>query len=300
VVPLKGRTLADAASELVNALIVSGAAPHPDRLEELLAAESLPKDVVPVGPEAFMLHFRTDAVDRATVALGVSPEPVSRERDSTRGARIIILIVAPPGDRGAAEFLQVQGGFAHALAQPEIVEGMLAARKPDDVLAVSALSGIILPGNLAVRDVMAAPVLFLRSDATLGEAARLMTGSDVSAVPVVNEAREVVGMMRYRELLTHLLPGYVKRISGEASARGRKPGRPTPPDPSGLTVKQVMDRSVLCVSEDQSLADVATIMVNKDVDRLPVVREGVLVGFITEGDIVRKLLVGGPLSAAGS
>jgi CBS domain-containing protein len=50
-----------------------------------------------------------------------------------------------------------------------------------------------------------------------------------------------------------------------------------------------MDRSVLCVSEDQTLADIASLMVSKDIDRFPVVKEGVLVGFITRGDIVRRL-----------
>ena len=60
-------------------------------------------------------------------------------------------------------------------------------------------------------------------------------------------------------------------------------------NPESLAVREVMDRSVLCVSEDQTLADVANMMVNKDVDRFPVVREGALVGFLTRGDIVRRL-----------
>ncbi len=51
-----------------------------------------------------------------------------------------------------------------------------------------------------------------------------------------------------------------------------------------------MDRTVLCVSEDQALADVATMMLNRNVERFPVVREGALVGFLTRGDIVRRLL----------
>jgi CBS domain-containing protein len=51
-----------------------------------------------------------------------------------------------------------------------------------------------------------------------------------------------------------------------------------------------MTRQVLCVSPEQPLADVASLMVNKDVDRVPVVGEGRLVGFLTRGDIVRKLL----------
>ncbi len=51
-----------------------------------------------------------------------------------------------------------------------------------------------------------------------------------------------------------------------------------------------MTRQVLCVSPEQPLAEVASLMANKDVDRVPVVREGRLVGFLTRGDIVRKLI----------
>jgi CBS domain-containing protein len=55
-------------------------------------------------------------------------------------------------------------------------------------------------------------------------------------------------------------------------------------------VRDVMTRQVLCVSPEQPLAEVASMMINKDVDRVPVVREGNLVGFLTRGDIVRKLI----------
>ena len=44
------------------------------------------------------------------------------------------------------------------------------------------------------------------------------------------------------------------------------------------------------VAPEQPIAEVASLMSNKDVDRVPVVREGQLVGFLTRGDIVRKLI----------
>jgi len=120
-----------------------------------------------------------------------------------------------------------------------------------------------------------------------------MTARDIPAVPVVNEAKEVVGLVTYRELLSFMLPGYVKKISGEFPAISKAGAKKAAPkDPQALKVKAVMDRSVLCVSEDDTLAEVATIMVNKDVDRFPVVRDSVLVGFITRGDIVRRVLGG--------
>jgi CBS domain-containing protein len=55
-------------------------------------------------------------------------------------------------------------------------------------------------------------------------------------------------------------------------------------------VKDVMSRAVLCLSEEQTLTDVANLMNNKDVDRFPVVREGVVVGFLTRADLIRRLV----------
>ena len=57
-----------------------------------------------------------------------------------------------------------------------------------------------------------------------------------------------------------------------------------------MPVKDVMSRAVLCVSEDQTLSDVANLMNNKDVDRFPVVREGIVVGFLTRADLIRRLV----------
>ena len=70
--------------------------------------------------------------------------------------------------------------------------------------------------------------------------------------------------------------------------------RAATPNPSAKdarrTVRDVMTRQVLCVSPDQPLAEVASLMVNKDLPRVPVVRDGRLVGLLTRGDIVRKLI----------
>jgi CBS domain-containing protein len=70
------------------------------------------------------------------------------------------------------------------------------------------------------------------------------------------------------------------------------PARPARPGPGDRPkqVRDVMTRQVLCVSPDQPVAEVAAMMTNKDVDRVPVVRDGRLVGFLTRGDIVRKLI----------
>jgi CBS domain-containing protein len=57
-----------------------------------------------------------------------------------------------------------------------------------------------------------------------------------------------------------------------------------------MPVREAMARSVLCLAEDQTLGDVANLMSTKDLDRFPVVREGVVVGFLTRADVIRRLI----------
>lgn len=283
--PLRAPTLQEAALSLVETLTVPAIASQPDKLRRQFA-DKLPPEFVTVVGQAFLLHCRTDAVRRLAVAMGIAPETVYREPDSTKGARLVVLIVAPPKD--AAAYLQAVSAFARFLGRADVVDGLLTASSADDVLRASPFAEARMPGELMVRDFMIPKVFSVRADATLEEAARFIVDHNVPSLPVVSENTEVLGMVSHRELLRVLLPKYVKRVSsGEFPApvaRGRERE-----DPNQLPVREVMDRSVLCISEDQTLADVAGLMVTKDIDRFPVVREGVLVGFITRGDIVRRI-----------
>jgi len=119
-------------------------------------------------------------------------------------------------------------------------------------------------------------------DTVLKDAAREMVRLGVGGLPVVDGDGLVVGMLGERELLRSL-SGY---LQGGRAEGPRAPGVPI----AKPTVRDAMTRQVLCVSPDEAIADVSSMMTNKDVDRVPVVRDGRIVGMLTRGDIVRKLL----------
>jgi CBS domain-containing protein len=289
VVPLAAATVKDATERLAERLIAAGAVAEPQRLTAVIR-HAWPEDMVSVGEHAFLPHFRTEAVRGLVAALGVAAAPIRWERDPHRTARIVILIVAPPRD--TPRYLQVVGGFARALSDEATVAALLAARDPEAVARLASLADIELPSHLVVRDVMTPHVYTTSPEKTLGEVAQFMVEHDVRALPVVDEAGAgaLVGIITHREILRFLIPGYVQRSkSGEyrapTAAQLQRGG-----DPRRIPVKEVMSRSVLCLSEEQTLSEVATLMNNKDVERFPVVREGVVVGFLTRADLVRRLL----------
>ena len=281
VVPLAAQTVKQATERLAEQLVSTGAVAEANRLNAVIR-NAWPEDMVSVGEHAFLPHFRTEAVRTLVTAIGISPTPIHWEKDPHRTARIVILVVAPP--RETPTYLQVVGAFARILSNPETVLAMLAAKTPEQLTHVGALEAVELPSHLAVRDVMTPQVLSARPEQSLADVARFMSEHDVRAVPIVDEGGTLLGMVTHRELLRHLLPDYLQRTkSGEFRAPGKAQARDMP-------VKDVMSRVVLCLSEDQTLSDVANLMNNKDVDRFPVVREGVVVGFLTRADLIRRLV----------
>ena len=279
VVPLRARTLAEASEALLQRIEASSAVRDAAKLRRRID-ESRNEDVLIVGGRAFLLHFRADAVGALRVAIGVAAEPIARgtQHDDARG-RVVVLIVAPP--REAARHLQLVRAFARLLARPEVLDSIHGAASANAIATIAALDEFTLPEELTVRDLMTERPRTTTPEMPLREAAHEMLSAGLSALPVVDEDGGLLGLLSERELMRH----FMTTTLATASARF------TPPSAHGRrTVRDVMTRQVLCVAPEQSLADVAALMTNKDVERVPVVRGGRLVGFLTRGDIVRKLI----------
>jgi acetoin utilization protein AcuB len=106
-----------------------------------------------------------------------------------------------------------------------------------------------------------------------------MIRNRVRALPVINDKREVLGIISEWDVMRGLMPQIPRAAADEKTAR----------EASLLKVRDIMTRSVLCVSEDLGIEEAASMMINKDVEQFPVVSEGKLTGFLSRSDIIRKL-----------
>jgi CBS domain-containing protein len=287
IVPLDCDTLPAAASALLERLVAAGVVSHPDRLRERVAEER-PEDIVAMGERAFLLHYRTDAVQDLSVALGTSHRPICRElgEEESQCARVLLLVVAPP--RLAGRYLQVVGAFARFLSRADRVDALLAQPSPEALVALPELAEYDIRVELTAGDLMTRRPRTVAPDTPLKRAARDMVRWGVGGLPVVDGDEQVIGMLGERELMRELLTGYLQSATGP-HAPAQEP-HSAPLAARARAVRDVMTRQVLCVAMDQPLAEVAALMTNKDVDRVPVVKDGRLVGLLTRGDIVRKLI----------
>lgn len=289
VIPLPAKTLHDAAEQLMASFVETGTASEASKLVGKVS-DTPAREALAVGDDAFILHVRSGAMDSVAAALGVTAEPVTLEQESEKSARIVVVVAGPHKDTPI--FLQSVTGFAHAMSTEAVSAAILAASTTAEVEKISGLMDVELPEVILVGDVMRRKVRSVTPETTLGEAASMMTRYHLGSIPVLSDDGEVLGMVGGNHLLALALPRYFKEIRsgvGRGSTETEIDGGDNAVDPATVPVREVMDRSVLCLSEDQSLAEVAALMVEKDTDRFPVARDGILVGILTRGGVVRLL-----------
>ncbi len=140
---------------------------------------------------------------------------------------------------------------------------------------------------LTVRDVMSETVTTVTPETPLKDVARLLIRLGVAGFPVV-EGERVVGVVSEADLLVKeqgeaALPHRRgARILGESKAAttGRAKLRAT-------TAGGAMTTPAITIGPDATVADAAAVMVDRGVNRLPVVVDGALVGIVTRADLVR-------------
>jgi CBS domain-containing protein len=151
---------------------------------------------------------------------------------------------------------------------------------------------------MRAMDVMTTNVITVGPNTSVQEVATLLSERGISGVPVVDAEDRVVGIVSEGDLLHRIETGTERRVerrrswwldrigSDEDLARDYVKSH-------GRTVKDVMTREVISVTDTTELADIATLLETKSIKRVPVIRDGKLVGIVSRANLVRALAAAG-------
>jgi CBS domain-containing protein len=146
---------------------------------------------------------------------------------------------------------------------------------------------------MTARDIMSTDVVKLSERATIREAVALLNSTHHGALPVINDAEEVVGVLSYQDVMRLALPEYLDGVdlSFLPASSGFFPKSGEYDNLGDVPVKEVMRPGYLPeVRPAEPVAEVARVMLKDQARRVVVVDEGRLVGIITRGDVVRAIV----------
>lgn len=152
-----------------------------------------------------------------------------------------------------------------------------------------------MPRSTPVRSVMTTDVVALRPGDSVEEAVRALAQRQVGGAPVVDDDGRVVGLLEDDDLIVQESRLHMPTVVSVLGAYIELPTSQRRLEEElrkavGATVADVMDAEPATCTEDDTLEQVATLLHERNLSRLPVVREGRLVGVVARGDLVRALL----------
>lgn len=150
--------------------------------------------------------------------------------------------------------------------------------------------------DLTARDIMTSDPVTIGPEAGVTDAAKVMSERNVGALPVISNGR-LIGIVTEGDLIMQDVklefPTYLQLLDGfimypPAHARFEHELKKA----VAATVEDVMTAEPVTVKVDAPLEDVATLLAEEDVSRLPVMDGERLVGIVSKHDIV-KAIAGG-------
>jgi acetoin utilization protein AcuB len=126
---------------------------------------------------------------------------------------------------------------------------------------------------------MSSPVITIHPEMPMQDALKLMHQERVRRFPVVDKRGRLVGIVSDKDLLNASPSAATSLSVYEVNYLLSK-----------LTVKEIMNRDVITITEDTPLEEAARIMADNKIGGLPVIRDNEVIGIITETDLFKIFL----------
>jgi predicted transcriptional regulator len=120
---------------------------------------------------------------------------------------------------------------------------------------------------MIARDIMTRKVCTIQPDASAQEAAQLLDEKRISGLPVVNANNQIIGIITEADIISKV-------------------------DKAGLLVADIMSHEIISVSEETPVGEIALLLTERKIKRVPVVQDDKLVGIVSRADIVHAVAQG--------
>lgn len=122
---------------------------------------------------------------------------------------------------------------------------------------------------MKAKDIMNKNVIVTTEKTTIGQAMNMCIDNAISGLIVVDDRKNVVGVVTEKDLLVAY------------NFLGNK----------GEEIKDFVSREILSVSPDTSLVKISNLLVQRNIKRVPVLLDGNLVGVVSRRDIMKAIVI---------
>jgi CBS domain-containing protein len=140
------------------------------------------------------------------------------------------------------------------------------------------------------RELMTRDVITVRPDTSIRDMAQILLSHRISAAPVTDAKGRLLGIVSEGDLLRRAETGTERRHSWWLDLLASPEERAREYIKSHAAhVRDVMTKKVVTVTEETPVSEIATLLEEKRIKRVPVVRDGRVVGIVSRADLLRGI-----------
>jgi CBS domain-containing protein len=150
--------------------------------------------------------------------------------------------------------------------------------------------------DLTAKEIMTEKVITTKKDSSIEELSELLVNNKISGVPVLDENGTLVGIVSEGDIIVQNsdlhFPRYFKLLDAIIYLESLNKFKASLQKHLATKVEDIMTTKVQTVSEDTPINEIADMMLDSRVNRLPVMdKNNKLVGIITRADIVKSIVI---------
>jgi CBS domain-containing protein len=146
---------------------------------------------------------------------------------------------------------------------------------------------------LTAKDIMTKDVITVRPDTSIEALSSLLVKYEISGVPVVDDSGALYGIVTDNDLISRNkrlhIPTVVSFLDAAIYLESSKKFEQEVKRLTATRVGDICVRKVVTIGEDTTVVDIATIMSEKKVHLLPVIKAGKLTGIVGKRDMVKAV-----------
>ncbi|HWR72179.1 MAG TPA: CBS domain-containing protein [Nitrospirota bacterium] len=146
---------------------------------------------------------------------------------------------------------------------------------------------------LTAKDIMTKNVITVTKDTSLAKLSSILLTNEISGVPVLDDAGELYGIVTENDLIRQNkrlhIPTVVSFLDAAIYLESSKKFEEEVKRVTATKVGEICARKVVTITEDTTVTDIATLMSEKKVYLLPVLKAGKLTGIVGKRDVVKAV-----------
>lgn len=147
---------------------------------------------------------------------------------------------------------------------------------------------------MKVMDVMQTNVITISPNTEIKDIAKTLYDNRISGVPVIDLFGNLAGIVSEGDLLhketNPRIPDAIGFLGALIYYRGVKQYESDFKKLVALTASEIMTQNVITIGKDATIEEAATLMINRNVKRLPVMENGKMIGIISRMDVIKVLM----------